>query len=191
MLYITMIENWPELLSEYEQQIIPIETDIKGVYFLMDDELIVYIGRSENIYSRISVHKDRVVFNSAYYLPCPDRVVRGLLEKMLIRHYKPKYNIANNPNGILTAEIGPPTTNLTELFELASDRSITKVLDKLDERESDIIRYRYGLFGVEIHSLKVLGEKHDISGERVRQIQKKAERKIKHPKRFKYLNEIN
>lgn len=47
-------------------------------------------------------------------------------------------------------------------------------LDEIPKRERLIIKYRFGLYGSKIRTLKELGDKIGISNERVRQLQKKA-----------------
>lgn len=59
--------------------------------------------------------------------------------------------------------------NDTQLLEEVED-----LMDRLDEREREILKYRYGLLGVEPETLEDVGERFGITRERVRQIQKKA-----------------
>jgi len=60
---------------------------------------------------------------------------------------------------------------------------LNEALDTLLPREAEIIRLRYGLYDGTIHTLEQLGEKFGITRERVRQIEKKAIVKLRHPKR--------
>jgi excinuclease UvrABC nuclease subunit len=66
-----------------------------GVYFLWDEDELVYIGESENIYLRIGQHiKDgRKRFDDFTIYITEDR---KLLEAYLINVLKPKYNKAHN-----------------------------------------------------------------------------------------------
>ena len=52
------------------------------------------------------------------------------------------------------------------------------MLDKLDQREKDILKYRYGLYGNQAETLETVGERFHITRERVRQIQNAAVRKL-------------
>jgi len=62
---------------------------------------------------------------------------------------------------------------------LAED--VLKALDTLTDREAMILTLRFGLDGEEKHTLKELGEIFGITRERIRQIQKGALRKLRHP----------
>lgn len=60
----------------------------------------------------------------------------------------------------------------------------------LSPREERVIRMRYGLNGVGQHTLAEIGCIMNLSFERIRQIQAKAERKLKHPSRSADLRSI-
>lgn len=66
---------------------------------------------------------------------------------------------------------------------------IESVLGSLDEKEQAIVKMRFGLDDGRTKTLKETGDKHDISRERVRQIEAKAISKLKHPQRVKQLTE--
>ena len=61
--------------------------------------------------------------------------------------------------------------------------AINKVLNTLTEKEKQIIEYRYGLNGNKSMSLKQIGEKYDLTKERIRQIEKKALVRLRHSSR--------
>ena len=56
---------------------------------------------------------------------------------------------------------------------------IEHLMHKLEPREQDILKYRYGLFDAEAETLEDVGKRFDITRERVRQIQKKAIEKLR------------
>lgn len=58
---------------------------------------------------------------------------------------------------------------------------VIDALNELTEREASILTLRYGLAGKRKHTLKELGELFGITRERIRQIQKGALRKLRHP----------
>jgi len=70
-----------------------------------------------------------------------------------------------------------------EVMKKSLERDIEEVLDTLDGREADIIRFRYGLGAQEPMSLKELGERYDLTKERIRQIEEKALTRLQHPSR--------
>ncbi len=53
------------------------------------------------------------------------------------------------------------------------------LLDRLDEREYKILKYRFGLKGAEVETLEEVGERFSITRERVRQIQNAAVVKLR------------
>jgi len=52
--------------------------------------------------------------------------------------------------------------------------SVLKMVDRLDEREAIVLRMRFGLGDMEPHTLKEIGEKLNLTRERVRQIETEA-----------------
>ncbi len=65
--------------------------------------------------------------------------------------------------------------------------SIESVLSTLTDKESNVIRYRFGLNGERPHSLKEIGDKYNLTKERIRQIEKKAISRLRHPTRSQKL----
>lgn len=64
---------------------------------------------------------------------------------------------------------------------------IFRSLATLTEREADVIKLFFGLAGKHAHSLEEIGEKFDLTRERVRQIKEKAVRRLKHGSRSRLL----
>jgi RNA polymerase primary sigma factor len=60
---------------------------------------------------------------------------------------------------------------------------LREALLALSPREERVIRMRYGLNGVGQHSLGEIAHMYIVTPERIRQIQMRAERKLKHPSR--------
>jgi RNA polymerase primary sigma factor len=63
----------------------------------------------------------------------------------------------------------------------------TRVLASLTPREERILRMRFGLGMNSAHTLEEVGQKFSVTRERIRQIEAKALRKLKHPSRSKEL----
>jgi RNA polymerase primary sigma factor len=64
---------------------------------------------------------------------------------------------------------------------------IERALETLTEREADVVRLYFGLAGQHAMTLEEIGEKFDLTRERVRQIKEKAIRRLKHTSRSKIL----
>lgn len=73
------------------------------------------------------------------------------------------------------------------LVENALRNDINSVLNTLSMKESEIIEYRFGLNGRHAMSLKEIGDIYNLTKERIRQIEKKALERLRHPSRSKYL----
>ena len=65
--------------------------------------------------------------------------------------------------------------------------SLNSILDTLTESERKILEMRFGLNGYEPMSLQQIGDKFKLSKERIRQIEKKAIRRLRHPSRSQKL----
>ena len=59
--------------------------------------------------------------------------------------------------------------------------AIDEALDALSPREAKVLRMRFGLVTTSDHTLEEVGKQFDVSRERIRQIESKAMRKLKHP----------
>jgi RNA polymerase primary sigma factor len=72
----------------------------------------------------------------------------------------------------------------TDAALFASLRLITKdVLDTLTPREAKVLRMRFGIEMNTDHTLEEVGKQFDVTRERIRQIEAKALRKLRHPSR--------
>ncbi len=65
--------------------------------------------------------------------------------------------------------------------------ALDDILSTLTESEREILRMRYGLNGYEPMSLQQIGDRFHLSKERIRQIEKKAIRRLRHPSRSQKL----
>lgn len=67
---------------------------VTGVYFLLQDDEIVYVGRSTDALRRLSQHRieGAKTFNRVYLIQCA-AVEMARLEEMYIDKFRPKYNL--------------------------------------------------------------------------------------------------
>ena len=66
---------------------------------------------------------------------------------------------------------------------------LENVLDTLSPRERDVLRLRYGLDDGRMKTLEEIGQIFNVTRERIRQIEAKALRKLRHPNRNSVLKE--
>ena len=66
---------------------------------------------------------------------------------------------------------------------------LTKVLDTLTKRERRVLQLRYGLEDGRARTLEEVGREFNVTRERIRQIETKALRKLRHPSRAKKLRD--
>lgn len=67
---------------------------------------------------------------------------------------------------------------------------INEVLSQLTDREARVIRLRYGLEDGRNHTLEEVGKEFNVTRERIRQIEAKALKKLRHPSRSKLLKDF-
>ncbi len=67
-------------------------------------------------------------------------------------------------------------------------KQVRKVLVTLTEREEKVLRMRFGIGEENDHTLEEVGQDFNVTRERIRQIESKALRKLRHPSRFKELS---
>ena len=67
--------------------------------------------------------------------------------------------------------------------------NIEEVLDTLSDREARVLKMRFGLDGYQPMTLEEVGREFGVTRERIRQIEAKALRKLKHPSRRKKLQD--
>ncbi len=75
----------------------------------------------------------------------------------------------------------------TELIHESLRKEIERAISTLTPREADVVRLYFGLNGYQPMTLEEIGEKFDLTRERVRQIKEKAIRRLKHTSRCKIL----
>lgn len=79
------------------------------------------------------------------------------------------------------------TSPIDSMMEKADQETINAVLDTLPNREADILRSRFGIGTGKPMTLEEIGQVYDLSRERIRQLEAKALRKLRHPSRANIL----
>jgi RNA polymerase primary sigma factor len=79
------------------------------------------------------------------------------------------------------------------LVELVPDAAAAKEVDiaaRLTRREAEVLRYRFGIGMASDHTLEEVGQEAGVTRERIRQIEAKALRKLRHPSRSRRLRDF-
>ncbi len=129
---------------------------------------------TDEISKKIKISKDSVqdILNAAKdYVSLEIPVIQNKRERVLAELLKdssipkPEYNIVHD----------------------SLKNAISRVLNTLSEKEREVIKYRYGLDGYKSLSLKQIGERFNLTKERIRQIEKKAVKKLQSSSRQEVL----
>ena len=91
----------------------------------------------------------------------------------------------SNMYDVLQSEDSPSPENA--LISESLRKEIERALATLTSREADVVRLYFGLNGEHAMTLEEIGERFDLTRERVRQIKEKAIRRLKHTSRSKLL----
>ncbi len=91
--------------------------------------------------------------------------------------------LGENANGDVAA-VGAPLDVATEEGLRDATRNI---LAGLTAREAKVLRMRFGIDMNTDHTLEEVGKQFDVTRERIRQIEAKALRKLRHPSRSDHL----
>lgn len=84
-----------------------------------------------------------------------------------------------------------PATPVDKCAEDDMRNIVSKVLGTLPEREQAVIRMRFGLVDGVCHTLGEIADVFNVSRERIRTIEQKALRRLRHPVRLRKLAEVS
>jgi RNA polymerase primary sigma factor len=140
----------------------------------------------------------RQMFNEIGREPTPEELAKKL--HMPLEKVRKTLKIAKEPLSLETPIGEEDDAHLGDLIEdknaiLPIDATIqsnlrettTRVLASLTPREERIVRMRFGLGMNSDHTLEEVGQQFSVTRERIRQIEAKALRKLKHPSRSRVL----
>ena len=68
--------------------------------------------------------------------------------------------------------------------------ALRDILSTLTDREADVLRMRFGMYDGRTHTLEEVGQNFGVTRERIRQIENKAIRKLRHPSRAKKIKDF-
>ena len=68
--------------------------------------------------------------------------------------------------------------------------ALKEILDTLTQREADVLKMRFGMYDGRTHTLEEVGQIFGVTRERIRQIENKAIRKLRHPSRAKKIRDL-
>ena len=90
--------------------------------------------------------------------------------------------------GDFVEDTDSPTPSETASYSMLREQ-LQNVLETLSPREAEVIRLRYGLYNGRPLTLEEVGQRFNITRERIRQIEAKALRKLRYPLRSKQLRD--
>ena len=144
------------------------------------------------------VRTSRLMFSEIGREPTPEELAGKL--HMPLERVRKTLKIAKEPLSLETPIGEEGDSNLGDLIEdketiLPLDAMIhsnlrettTRVLASLTPREERVVRMRFGLGMNSEHTLEEVGQQFSVTRERIRQIEAKALRKLKHPSRSRVL----
>jgi RNA polymerase primary sigma factor len=144
------------------------------------------------------VRTSRQMFNEIGREPTPEELAKKL--HMPLEKVRKTLKIAKEPLSLETPIGEEGDAHLGDLIEdknatLPIDAAIksnlrettTRVMASLTPREERIVRMRFGLGMNSDHTLEEVGQQFSVTRERIRQIEAKAIRKVKHPSRSRVL----
>jgi RNA polymerase primary sigma factor len=144
------------------------------------------------------VRTSRQMFNEIGREPMPEELAKKL--HMPLEKVRKALKIAKEPLSLETPIGEEDDTHLGDLIEdknaiqpidamIQSNlrETTTRVLASLTPREERIVRMRFGLGMNSDHTLEEVGQQFSVTRERIRQIEAKAIRKLKHPSRSRVL----
>ncbi|MBR6623328.1 MAG: sigma-70 family RNA polymerase sigma factor [Ruminococcus sp.] len=75
-------------------------------------------------------------------------------------------------------------------LQLIISEDLKKIINTLSEREAKVIMYRFGFIDGRERTLEEIGQMMGVTRERIRQIESKAFRKLRHPSRTKHIKDF-
>ncbi|AZP14691.1 RNA polymerase sigma factor RpoD [Undibacterium parvum] len=87
-------------------------------------------------------------------------------------------------------EDGMTLSPMAAAMQASVQEKLKEILDSLSPREAKVLRMRFGLEMASDHTLEEVGKQFDVTRERIRQIEAKAMKKLRHPSRSEHLKSL-
>lgn len=105
---------------------------MNGIYFLCENETVVYIGKSTAIDGRLATHRaSDKLFDSVVIMEVLNVADMHILELVLINRYKPKYNIDSKSEDEMTIKVTMPNIGSIPINEYVSNSGRVSEEDKV------------------------------------------------------------
>lgn len=154
----------------------------EGIYYPLETMRLSPIGRN--------MEWSSPALKLALFYECePSDLFPDAIRKIKIRTVEKSFDFADVPAlqnaGIIHMIEGPEESMERKEMNVA----LNQVLKSLTIREREVLQMRFGL-GCDTHTLEEVGYKQNVNRERIRQIEAKALRKLRHPSRADMLRTI-
>jgi RNA polymerase primary sigma factor len=116
-----------------------------------------------------------------------DRILRAMEEPMSLE--SPVGNEDNSQLGDFIEDVDAQEPMDAAAREMLRE-SVKNALAVLSERERQVLELRFGLIDGKDHTLEEVGQYFSVTRERIRQIESKALRKLRHPTRSRHLRDF-
>lgn len=154
-------------------------------------ECINKVARIENQYINLGIEK-RIQKISEELSISEEKVRESLILKNNYLSYA-SLNVVVSETGDTELEEMIPEEGVMSVEDIVADRELKRdlesVINTLTQKEQSVLRLRFGLKDGRARTLEEIGREFSVTRERIRQIEEKALRKLRHPSRSKKIKD--